>query len=290
MPGPGILIIRSGNAAVLERAGKITRIVGPGFHLTEAWEHLCAIVDLSLQTETWKLENVSTKDCIRLEIELTVEYRIMVNQPALVARGQYKLDEDVIRRAVLTTPNWKERTEKAAERVLRSAMATHSLAKVRDPGGIDSSNDTVPCALLQDDIQRRLGEESQWWGVEIASVGIGRITMPEEIQQRVDELRRAEIKQRTARVEAHIARTEAEARAKARLVESQAEVAAEAARWRAVIRSLQEDELLDHDTVRKVVVELASVLTKADDFQAMVRFFNLPPRRIIGGEEPTELG
>jgi regulator of protease activity HflC (stomatin/prohibitin superfamily) len=241
-----------------------------------------------LQTETWKLENVSTKDCIRLEIELTVEYRIMVNQPALVARGQYKLDEDVIRRAVLTTPNWKERTEKAAERVLRSAMATHSLAKVRDPGGIDSSNDTVPCALLQDDIQRRLGEESQWWGVEIASVGIGRITMPEEIQQRVDELRRAEIKQRTARVEAQIARTEAEARAKARSIESQAEAAAEAARWRAVILSLQKDEMLDPDTVRKVVVELAGVLTKTEDFQAMVRFFNPPPRRIIGGEKPAE--
>ena len=88
MPGPGLLVIRSGNAAVLERAGKITRIVGPGFYLTEAWEHLCAIADLSQQTGTWKLEDVSTRDCIRLHVELTVEYRIMVDQPALVTRAR----------------------------------------------------------------------------------------------------------------------------------------------------------------------------------------------------------
>jgi hypothetical protein len=108
MPGPGILIIRSGNTAVLERAGNITRIVGPGFHLTETWEHLSAIVDLSLQTETWKLEDVLTKDSIPLETEFTVQYRIMIDQPALIKKAEYQLDEDVIRRAVLTTAGWKE--------------------------------------------------------------------------------------------------------------------------------------------------------------------------------------
>jgi regulator of protease activity HflC (stomatin/prohibitin superfamily) len=288
MPGPGILIIRSGNAAVLERAGKITRIVGPGLHLTEAWEHLCAIVDLSQQTGTWKLENVSTRDCIRLEVELTVEYSIMVNQHALVTRGQYKLDEDIIRRSVLTTPNWKEKTEKAAERTLRSVMATRSLDQVRDPEGRDSSNGAVPCVPLGDEIRRRLSRESQQWGVEIASVGIDRITMPEEIQQRIDELRSAEIKRRTAEVEARITYTEAAARAKARSIESQADAAAEAERWRAVIHSLQKDLLLDPKTISQVALKLAGVLTTVDDFQAMVRFFNLPPSRIIGGEKPAE--
>jgi regulator of protease activity HflC (stomatin/prohibitin superfamily) len=234
------------------------------------------------------LEDASTRDCIRLQVELTVEYRIMVDQPALVTRGQYKLDEETIRRSVLTTPNWKEKTEKAAERTLRSVMATRSLDQVRDPEGRDASNGAVPCVPLEDEIRRRLSRESQQWGVEIASVGIDRITMPEEIQQRIDELRSAEIKRRTAQVEARITYTEAEARAKARLIESRAEAAAEAARWGAVIHSLQRDQLLDRDTVRKVVVELAGVLTKADDLQAMVRFFNLPPRRIIGDDGPDE--
>ena len=114
--------------------------------------------------------------------------------------------------------------------------------------------------------------------------------MPEEIQQRIDELRSAEVKRRTAEVEARITYTEAEARAKARFIESQADAAAEAARWRAVIRSLQKDHLLDTDTVRKVVVELAGVLTKADDLQAMVRFLNLPRRRISGDNGPDESG
>jgi len=187
MPGPGILIIRSGNAAVLEKSGKITRILGPGFHLTETWEHLSAIVDLSLQSETWARNDVLTKDSIPLEIELTVQYRIMVDQPALIKKAEYKLDEDAIRRAVLTTSGWQEETKIVAESVLCDTIATRYLDEIYDPSGKRFSSGSTPRVPLQHKLRCQLGRQSQRWGVEIVRVDLNNITLPDEVGNRMIE-------------------------------------------------------------------------------------------------------
>jgi len=187
MAGPGTLIIRSGSAAVLEQSGKITRVVGPGFHLTEPFEHLCAIIDLSLQSRSWKLEDVLTKDSVPLEVEFTVQYRIMVDQPALITKAEYRLDEDVIRRAVLTTAGWNEQTEIIAKSVLRDTIATRFLDEIYDPRSLHSSSGATPRVPLQHEMRRRLSQQSQRWGVEIVHVSLDKITLPEQVRRRMIE-------------------------------------------------------------------------------------------------------
>jgi regulator of protease activity HflC (stomatin/prohibitin superfamily) len=187
MPGPGILVIRSGNAGVLERSGKITRIVGPGFYLTEAFEHLSAIVDLSLQSESWDLQDVLTKDSVPLEVEFTVQYRIMIDQPALITKAEYRLDEEAMRRAVLTTADWNEQTKVVAESVLRDTIATRFLDEIYDPRSLRFSSGATPRVPLQHELRRRLGRESQRWGVEIVRVTLDKITLPREVKQRMVE-------------------------------------------------------------------------------------------------------
>jgi regulator of protease activity HflC (stomatin/prohibitin superfamily) len=187
MAGPGTLIIRSGSAAVLEQSGKITRVVGPGFYLTESFEHLCAIVDLSLQSKSWKLEDVLTKESVPLEVEFTVQYRIMVDQPALIKKAEYKLDEDTIRRAVLTTAGWNEQTEIIAKSVLRDTIATRFLDEIYDPRSLHFSSGATPRIPLQHEMRRRLSQQSQRWGVEIVHVSLDKITLPEEVRRRMIE-------------------------------------------------------------------------------------------------------
>lgn len=187
MPGPGTLIIRSGSAAVLEQSGKITRVVGPGFYLTEPFEHLSAIVDLALQSKSWKLEDVLTKDSVPLEIEFTVQYRVMVDQPALIKKAEYRLDEDAIRRAVLTTAGWNEQTEIVAKNVLRDTIATRSLDEIYDPRNLHFSSGATPRVPLQHEMRRRLSQQSQRWGVEIVRVSLDKITLPAKVQQRMIE-------------------------------------------------------------------------------------------------------
>jgi regulator of protease activity HflC (stomatin/prohibitin superfamily) len=188
MPGPGMLIIRSGSAAVLERAGRITRVVGPGFYLTESFEHLSAIVDLSLQSESWNLDDVLTRDGVPLGVELTVQYRIMIDQPALIAKAEYRLDEDVVRRVVLTTADWNEQTKLIAESILRDTIAARFLDEIYDPRGIPfKSGATPPRVRLQHELRRRLGRKSQPWGVEMVRVNLDKITLPLEVKQRMIE-------------------------------------------------------------------------------------------------------
>ena len=185
MAGPGILIIRPGSAAVLERSGKITHIVGPGFHLTQAWEQLSAIVDLSLQSRTWELEDVLTKDSIPLVVKFTAQYCIMGDQPALITKAEYKLDEDAIRRAVLTTADWNEQTGIVAKSILRDTIATRFLDEIYDPKS--PSSGSTPRVPLQHELRRRLSQQSQRWGVEIVRVNLDKITLPQEVRDRMIE-------------------------------------------------------------------------------------------------------
>jgi regulator of protease activity HflC (stomatin/prohibitin superfamily) len=309
MPGPGMLVIRSGSAGVLERSGKITRIVGPGFYLTESFEHLSAIVDLSLQSNSWKLEDVLTKDSVPLEVDITVQYRIMIDQPALIKNAEYRLDEDRVRRAVLTTADWRQQTRFVAESILRDTIASRILDEIYDPRGLrlSSGSGDAPRVPLQHELRRRLGRESQRWGVEIVRVTLDKITLPDRVRERMIEawdvtwydvvevdraltearklyleavneararLEAAGIDRETAKVEAERTLIEAEAKADARILEGRAKAVAEAERFREVLLSLQRDFSVDDRTLRSVVVQLASVLTNVTDLQAFARMLS----------------
>lgn len=362
MLGPGMVVIRAGSAAVFERSGKITRIVGPGFYLTEPFEHLSSVVDLSLQSETWTLEDVLTKDSVPLEVEFTVQYRIMLDQPALIAKAEYRLDDDAIRRAVLTSADWNRQTKVVAESILRDTIATRFLDEIYDPRSLRFSSGATPRVPLQHELRRRLSRESQRWGVEAVRVTLDRLTLPREVEQRMIEAwdvtwhdvvevaralteakklttrtigqgqadyleavnaakarleeagvdrfikfqdeeaaawaerRAADISQRTkwleatgdakaklevakisreiAEAEAQRRVTEARGKADAELVEGRARAMAEAERFREVLFSLQDDFELDKDTLCSVIIQLASVLTTVNDFQAFVRSFS----------------
>jgi regulator of protease activity HflC (stomatin/prohibitin superfamily) len=374
MPGPGMLVIRSGSAAVLERSGKITRIVGPGFYLTESFEHLSAIVDLSLQSKNWDLEDVLTKDSVPLRLEFTVQYRIMIDQPALITKAEYRLDEDAIRRAVLTTADWNQQTKVVAESILRDTIATRFLDEIYDPRSLrfSSGSGATPRVPLQHELRRRLGRESQRWGVEIVRVTLDKITLPQEVKQRMieawdvawrdvvevaralteartltakalgkgqaayleavneakarleaaginrfvklleaggeawaeqleakgkalGELEAAKIGRDAAGLEAQRTILEAVADAEAQKIKGRARAMAEAERFREILLSLQGEFDVDEETMSKLIVQLAGVLTTVSDFRAFARFllpggrpgsFGLQEPRIIGGEEP----
>jgi regulator of protease activity HflC (stomatin/prohibitin superfamily) len=278
MPGPGMLDIRSGSAAVLERAGKITRIVGPGFYLTETFEYLSAMVDLSLQSGSWRLEDVLTKDRVPLEVKLTVQYRIMIDQPALITKAEYRLDVDAIRRAILTTADWHEQTKVVAESILRDSIATRFLDEIYNPSALRFSRGSgwTPRVPLRHELRRRLGRESQRWGVEIVRVTLDKITLPREL-------------------EAERTFIEALAEADTQTIKGRARAMAEAERFREILLSLQQDVPVDEETMSDVIVQLAGVLTSVSDFRAFARFLMQGGRAapfggkepwIIGGEEP----
>jgi len=116
--GPGQLIIKQGNVVVLERGGKITRVLNAGVHKLKPLEKIRNIFVLGPQSDSDTIEHVLTKDRIPLAITLGIkvqlepasdadkrpESRIPPDGEALTPKlddGMYAVYEGTIRKAAL---------------------------------------------------------------------------------------------------------------------------------------------------------------------------------------------
>jgi regulator of protease activity HflC (stomatin/prohibitin superfamily) len=118
--GAGHLVVKQGNVAVLERGGKITRVVNAGVTKLRLLETIRNIFALGPQTRSGEIEHVLTKDRIPLKVSLTIKVQI---EPASVAEkrpesriapsgealtrklddGLYQVYEGTIMKAALTS-------------------------------------------------------------------------------------------------------------------------------------------------------------------------------------------
>ncbi|MCK6628334.1 MAG: hypothetical protein L6R45_24550 [Anaerolineae bacterium] len=119
--GPGHLVIKQGNVVVLEREGKITRIVNAGVIRLDPLERIRNIFALNVQSspaDTTRIEHVLTKDRVPLtivakigfqiepagEADKRAESRIAPNGEALTRKlddGLYQVYEGTVRKAAL---------------------------------------------------------------------------------------------------------------------------------------------------------------------------------------------
>ena len=187
MLGPGMIIVDSGNALVLENTGKITRIVGPGFVRTEPYEVISAIVDLTLQQR--RLESSAemlTRDGIPLQVTCTILFRILGDEAALLEKAEYRIDERAIRRAVLRAADWKEQTELVARAVLRDSIAGRVLDQiVYNPRQGDGTGPLAPRTQFQEAVRQEIDRQSRAWGVEMVRVTLDEIRIPDRVKERL---------------------------------------------------------------------------------------------------------
>jgi regulator of protease activity HflC (stomatin/prohibitin superfamily) len=74
--GPGELIIKQGNVVVLERGGKISRVVNAGIVKLKRKEMIRNIFNLTRQSNSKEIEHVLTKDRIPLTITMGIGFQI----------------------------------------------------------------------------------------------------------------------------------------------------------------------------------------------------------------------
>jgi len=184
--GPGLVIIGSGNAAVFERSGTITRIEGPGVVLTERFECLKAIVDLRLQTSVLREIRAETRDGISIKFHPTMHYRVKIDEDELAAEGGYAFDAATIRRAALGATDWRAQTETAAKRIVCEVTGCYALDDLYEPSNTSS---TPPLSstreVLHSEIVSRVNAACAQWGVIVTDLQLGEIDIPEEVRQRM---------------------------------------------------------------------------------------------------------
>ncbi len=225
--GPGYVVVDTGSAAVLERAGRITRIVGPSTVTTEPYEYMRGAVDLRLKNRTIKLENVLTKDSIPLEMEVTVFYRIPLDQHSLLRRSppEFRFNTSNVLRALYNAEDWEEATEKAVRSAVYDVVSRYSLDELIS---VPRAEDLLHRRGKEPEPRRdELGERIRQvangatgeWGVEVKDVRVEAIVLPQEVLERMFERWRAMweemIAEGMARGEAERIRQIEEARAQA---------------------------------------------------------------------------
>ncbi len=93
--GPGSLSVHAETAALLERGGRYSRIVGPGTTYLDAFERVRAVIDLRPLNRR-KTESAYSRDGIEVKAETTVSFKLM----------KQKDDEPIARPEA--RPSWRD--------------------------------------------------------------------------------------------------------------------------------------------------------------------------------------
>jgi len=250
--GPGVVVIRAGNAVVFQRAGKISQITGSGLVLLKQYERIRAIFDLRPQSETRETENVLTKDRIPLTITMKVgsqiepkevtdqrpESFVEPNGEALseVIGTLYKTYRATLEKAVYHVPpnGWGIIAPGSGQNLLRDIIATYNFDEIfkrvgeveGEPGGFDPDQRTIK--EIENKIRERLSAAAPQWGAQIQGVDIREIRIREDVLQKMVDWwgaewkRRIAIKEAEGEKEALITRAEAEKIALFRRAEGEA--------------------------------------------------------------------
>jgi regulator of protease activity HflC (stomatin/prohibitin superfamily) len=196
MGGPGKIIIAPGNAVVLEKAGKISRICGAGIVITTRFERIRQIFDLRPQFNIVSVENVVTANQIPLTIELGVGYRLKPasnpNTPGVIKDNMdaFPVEEETLRRAAFnhTAGQWTGFGQGVVISNLRDQIMAHTLEELFELVPGSSGTPTVNrrrVQIIEETIQKEINEFAGNLGVLITGVDIRQIMLPGQVEESI---------------------------------------------------------------------------------------------------------
>jgi regulator of protease activity HflC (stomatin/prohibitin superfamily) len=191
--GPGNVIVRKDSAAVLEKGGKLNRVVGPGFANLEPFERVYDTVDL--RPRRWPLAvNALSKEGIPLTCEADIEFQIQDGGQKRSSETPFPVDLGAVFTAV--TSKWiREETRKAGDRVLdwkgrivvsagegtlRFILARHPLERLIAPERVGHEH---PRQVIRKELEKALHAAAANVGARILRVELGKIEVRDEITQ-----------------------------------------------------------------------------------------------------------
>jgi regulator of protease activity HflC (stomatin/prohibitin superfamily) len=208
--GPGALVVRPGNAVVLERGGRVSRIEGPGVYPLKRFERLQepvegkGIVDLRPQWVTAPIADVLTKDGIRLEITAGMGYQIEPKgvtdrrwaskvsggeaRTPVIGGPEYPVYVETVRKAVFATTGggWKGFFPAGPGSTLRDVVGAYTLDQIFDPHPSASPNpdpNARTVRKIEEEVNKKFN--TSWAGIQFKGLDIQTIRMPPEVEERV---------------------------------------------------------------------------------------------------------
>ena len=289
--GPGVAVIRAGNAVVFQRSGRISQITGSGLVLLKRYERIRAIFELRPLWEIRELENVLTKDRIPLMIVMGIGFQIEPkevtdqrpesfvepNGEALseVIGTLYKVYKATIEKAVyhMTPSGWEVQTVGPAQNFLRDIIATYYFDEIfkrldeveGEPGGFDPDKRTIK--HIENQIMDRLSTMVPHWGSQAQAVDIREIRIREDVLEKLLDWWGAEWKKR-------IAIKEAEGEGEALITRAEAQKTALFRRAEGEAGAIEEVERAKR-RAREKMIEQVERLLRIPDENVALRFIKI---------------
>jgi regulator of protease activity HflC (stomatin/prohibitin superfamily) len=219
--GPGKLSIPAGNAIVTEVNGRFSRVLGPGSQRLGAFEYPYSLVDVRPHERQMDDARMVTADGIEVSAKLDVTFQIDRGGREPSRDEPFPFEPDAVRLAAYAQTNgqdghlvrWEALPLSVAAGELRKVVADYRL----DELVLGDELGPTSFGLVQAEVERRTRARARDFGVDVRSVRLGRLRLPEQVTRQHIEYWRAlwQTRQRVSRANREAAVLEATAVARA---------------------------------------------------------------------------
>jgi hypothetical protein len=191
--GPGNLVIRKDTAAVLEQAGRLTRVEGPGLPKLQRFEHLYDTIDLRPIRRQVSVTGLS-KEGIPVTCSADIQFQIQQGPEQSSADNPYPMDPDAVFQASMS--KWireadRPKNEQAldwrgfivdltAEMTLRAILARYPVDRLI---AAEDSTASHPRVAIRRELRQSLHMAASDVGARILKVELGQMTVDDEVTQ-----------------------------------------------------------------------------------------------------------
>ncbi len=191
--GPGNMVIRKDSAVVLERAGRLTRVEGPGFPKLKPFERIYDIIDL--RPRRWQFPVVGmSKEGIPVTCETDIMMQIQDGGEPPSGKKPFPMDPNAV--FVASTSKWIREAHRpenervldwkglivvsATEGTLRSILARYPLDRLIGP---ESPAQEHPRRVIRQELEDALHIAADRVGAKILKVELGQVKVRDEVTQ-----------------------------------------------------------------------------------------------------------
>ncbi|MDD3374411.1 MAG: SPFH/Band 7/PHB domain protein [Candidatus Omnitrophica bacterium] len=164
----GIKIIRPTHRGLVERLGKYDRFAGPGFHWIFPIIEKMYIVNITEQMIDAERQEIITNDNLNASVDAQVYFKV-------------KLEEESVKSSQYNVNNYQWQIVNLARTTLRNIIGTLTLKSANSERG-----------KINSELHATLKEETQSWGIEIVRTELKEIEPPQDVQETMNKVVKAE--------------------------------------------------------------------------------------------------
>lgn len=164
----GVRVVRPTSRGLVERLGKYHRLASPGFNWIIPGVDRMLVVNVTEVMVNAEPQEIITSDKLNARVDAQVYFKV-------------KSDEDSVKNSQYSVYDYQYQMVNLARTTLRNIIGTLTLKSANSERG-----------RINSELQRTMREETTHWGIEIVRTELKEIDPPEDVQETMNKVVKAE--------------------------------------------------------------------------------------------------